>query len=280
MWPYDPDDFESLTQPPADQSHDDAWYFVFIGQDILCVSENGSPRPILADEMRWLELERHAEIYLGRYQGRSCFAVVAIGRRAAGLCAAGPARLARSRRSVGVLSRGPRATAGRLGARPPRSADAVAPRCRIIASIAPKRCPECGLINYPRLVAEHHRVGPQRRGDAAGAQCELAAGNVSRRSPASSNRASRSSRRCTEKCSKRSVCASKNVRYLGSQSWPFPNSLMLGFHADYASGDIVCQEGEIADARWFRVLGSAGRSARHRDLAVADRSLHRRDESA
>ena len=26
---------------------------------------------------------------------------------------------------------------------------------------------------------------------------------------------------------------------------------MLGFHADYAGGDIVCQVGEIADARWF-----------------------------
>ena len=42
-----------------------------------------------------------------------------------------------------------------------------------------------------------------------------------------------------------------NLRYLGSQSWPFPNSLMLGFHADYAGGEIVCQEGEISDARFF-----------------------------
>jgi len=43
----------------------------------------------------------------------------------------------------------------------------------------------------------------------------------------------------------------KNLRYLGSQPWPFPNSLMLGFHAEYAGGDIQCQEEEIADARWF-----------------------------
>lgn len=42
-----------------------------------------------------------------------------------------------------------------------------------------------------------------------------------------------------------------NLQYLGSQSWPFPNSLMLGFHAEYESGDIVLQEEEIADARWF-----------------------------
>lgn len=42
-----------------------------------------------------------------------------------------------------------------------------------------------------------------------------------------------------------------NLVYQGSQSWPFPNSLMLGFHAEYESGDIVLQEDEIADAKWF-----------------------------
>lgn len=40
-------------------------------------------------------------------------------------------------------------------------------------------------------------------------------------------------------------------RYFQSQSWPFPNQLMLGFFAEYAGGDIVCEPGEIADARWF-----------------------------
>ncbi|MCB1645431.1 MAG: NAD(+) diphosphatase [Pseudomonadales bacterium] len=42
-----------------------------------------------------------------------------------------------------------------------------------------------------------------------------------------------------------------NLEYHGSQPWPFPNSLMLGFHAEYESGEIVLQEEEIADARWF-----------------------------
>jgi NAD+ diphosphatase len=41
------------------------------------------------------------------------------------------------------------------------------------------------------------------------------------------------------------------VRYHGSQGWPFPHSLMIAFVADYASGEIVCQEEEIADAQWF-----------------------------
>lgn len=45
----------------------------------------------------------------------------------------------------------------------------------------------------------------------------------------------------------------KNIQYLGSQSWPFPHSLMFGYHAEYASGDIVIQEEEIEDAQWFKL---------------------------
>jgi NAD+ diphosphatase len=40
------------------------------------------------------------------------------------------------------------------------------------------------------------------------------------------------------------------VAYWGSQPWPFPHSLMLGFTARYASGEIVLDEGEIMDAQW------------------------------
>ena len=68
-----------------------------------------------------------------------------------------------------------------------------------------------------------------------------------------------------------------NLRYVGSQGWPFPHSLMLGFHAEYAGGDIVMQEDEIEDARWFRVddlppLPASRSIARHLiDLYVARR---------
>ncbi|MEM9486085.1 MAG: NAD(+) diphosphatase [Cyanobacteria bacterium P01_F01_bin.116] len=43
----------------------------------------------------------------------------------------------------------------------------------------------------------------------------------------------------------------KNIRYFGSQPWPFPNSLMIGFTAQYASGDIVIDPVEIEAAAWF-----------------------------
>lgn len=42
-----------------------------------------------------------------------------------------------------------------------------------------------------------------------------------------------------------------NVRYVGSQNWPFPAQLMAGFVADYAGGDICVDPHELEDARWF-----------------------------
>lgn len=45
----------------------------------------------------------------------------------------------------------------------------------------------------------------------------------------------------------------RSVRYFGSQPWPFPNSLMIAFTAEWQSGDIEIDPTEIADAKWFSV---------------------------
>jgi NAD+ diphosphatase len=42
-----------------------------------------------------------------------------------------------------------------------------------------------------------------------------------------------------------------DVRYVGSQHWPYPNQLMLAFAAKWASGDLRLQPDELSDARWF-----------------------------
>ena len=42
-----------------------------------------------------------------------------------------------------------------------------------------------------------------------------------------------------------------NIRYVKSQSWPFPSQLMLGFFADYVSGELQPEPGEIEELRWF-----------------------------
>jgi NAD+ diphosphatase len=44
-----------------------------------------------------------------------------------------------------------------------------------------------------------------------------------------------------------------NVRYVGSQCWPFPSQVMVGFVADYVSGEVKVDKTELDDARWFPV---------------------------
>lgn len=43
-----------------------------------------------------------------------------------------------------------------------------------------------------------------------------------------------------------------NIRYFGSQPWPYPMGLMIGFQADYVEGDIALRDGELRDAAFFR----------------------------
>lgn len=45
----------------------------------------------------------------------------------------------------------------------------------------------------------------------------------------------------------------KNIEYVGSQSWPFPSQLMVGYVAEYDGGEIVMEDDEISDAQWFKI---------------------------
>lgn len=50
------------------------------------------------------------------------------------------------------------------------------------------------------------------------------------------------------------TCLAENVHYWASQPWPFPASLMLGFHARAEDMEIVLQEDEMEDAKWLHRL--------------------------
>lgn len=43
----------------------------------------------------------------------------------------------------------------------------------------------------------------------------------------------------------------KNLRYFGSQSWPFPSNIMVAFRAEYASGELVPDGEEVLESGWF-----------------------------
>ena len=42
-----------------------------------------------------------------------------------------------------------------------------------------------------------------------------------------------------------------SIRYVGSQSWPFPGQMMVGFVAEYKGGEIRLSDGELTSAGWF-----------------------------
>ncbi|MGH1365913.1 MAG: NAD(+) diphosphatase [Calditrichia bacterium] len=72
----------------------------------------------------------------------------------------------------------------------------------------------------------------------------------------------------------------KNIQYFGSQPWPFPNSLMIGFTAEYDYGDIVVDGEEIEDAGWYTRDTLPGLpSAYSISRSLIDNFLSRREHS-
>ncbi|MBW1708693.1 MAG: NAD(+) diphosphatase [Deltaproteobacteria bacterium] len=113
-----------------------------------------------------------------------------------------------------------------------------------------KVCPKCGMLNYPRLspavivaVLKENQILLARNGRFPNGFYSVLAGFVE---PGET----------FEDCVKREVKEEvglevKNIRYFGSQPWPFPNSVMIGFIADYDKGEITIDGNEIKDAGWF-----------------------------
>jgi NAD+ diphosphatase len=113
-----------------------------------------------------------------------------------------------------------------------------------------KRCPQCHLRQYPRLspavimlVYQGDKLLLARAPRFRNGMYSVLAGFVE---PGES----------LEETVEREVreevgIAVKNIRYFGSQPWPFPNSLMIGFTAEYASGTITPDPNEIEAADWF-----------------------------
>ena len=113
-----------------------------------------------------------------------------------------------------------------------------------------RRCPACGHSAYPRispammaLVWRPGQVLLARAPHFAPGMYSALAGFVE-------------AGESIEQCIRREVAEEVGVEvgrlhYYGSQSWPFPNSLMIAFSAEWTGGDIVPQPGEIEDAQWF-----------------------------
>ena len=249
MWPLDPDDFEPDHVEGEEHKTGEAIYFVFKGDQLICKRSSGAPEPITADDFRWFDMEVSSKHFLGRFQGKPSYALGAKGEIPEGFGLTGlRGLLGRTGMSLFYL-------AGRaLQVVEWHNTNLFCGRCGKPTENHPqdraKRCPKCGFIAYPRLSPSI--IVLVTRGEEM-----LLARNVAWPSGMYSTLAGFvEAGESIEQTVHREVFEEvglkvKALKYFGSQSWPFPNSLMLGFHAEYDSGEIVCQEGEIADAQWF-----------------------------
>ena len=112
-------------------------------------------------------------------------------------------------------------------------------------------CPRCGRLEYPRISPAVIVLVTNDRGEA------LLAHNAKFRDKVYSLVAGfAEAGESLEAAAARELREEVNIEvkdlcYAASQAWPFPNSLMVGFTARYASGELVPDGREILDARWF-----------------------------
>ena len=113
------------------------------------------------------------------------------------------------------------------------------------------RCPACGLSAYPRVAPAI--IVLVRRGDEA----LLAQGNRSPRRMFSALAGFVEPGETLEETVHREVFEEVGIRlhaprYVASQPWPFPHSVMIGFTAEWASGELAPDGDEILEAHWWR----------------------------
>ncbi len=244
--------FVSGIVPPTEKL-EPAWWFAFQESKLLVYQEPSSVSiPCLVDlaEIGLTALSQH---YLGHLDNRHCYAV--------GLPEGIPS-------PAGMSFEGLRQVYGRLdedlfwiAARAVQIVDwdrthQFCGRCgaqlRIKTSERAKECPQCGLLHFPRLapaiivlIERGRELLLARSRHFLPGMYSVLAGFVE---PGES----------LEEAVVREVkeevgLAIKNIRYFGSQPWPFPHSLMIGFTATYAGGEISLEDPEIEDAGWFTV---------------------------
>jgi len=113
-----------------------------------------------------------------------------------------------------------------------------------------KRCPRCHLVNYPRIspamiviITRGEEVLLSRSPHFRPEVYSVQAGFVE---------AGESVEQTVEREIMEEVGLKvKNIRYFGSQQWPFPSSLMLAFTAEYESGELQINHDELEDGGWY-----------------------------
>jgi NAD+ diphosphatase len=244
--------FYPRVEPSSAQGASLAWWFVFRDGELLIHTaetiESAIPR---VDDLSRLDLSPHRTNFLGELDGAHVFAaeIASDAEIPDGLA------FRALRQLYGVVDDQIFDLAGRAAQilEWDRSHQFCG-RCGGPTEFAPgeraKRCTLCGSLSFPRLspavitlVEDGDQVLLARHTRTTDGTYALLAGFVE---PGES----------MEEAVRREIeeevgVAVDRIKYFGSQPWPFPHSLMIGFTAQYAGGEIAVDGIELADARWF-----------------------------
>lgn len=239
-------------EPPAERTEKALW-FIFRGRDILLkVRKNPGAIPKFKD-FGDSGLPAVREQYLGMLEGTHCYSVeLPADTKAPGGMEFVDLRQAHSEISEGCFELVNKAVQVMEWDR----TNQFCSRCGTKTLQKPgergKECPACGELFYPRispavivLIRKGHEILLARSPNFLPGMYSLVAGFVE---PGESAEAA-VSREVWEEVGLKI----KNIKYFGTQAWPFPNSLMIGFTAEYDSEDIRPDGFEIEDAKWFSV---------------------------
>ncbi|HEX4328971.1 MAG TPA: NAD(+) diphosphatase [Burkholderiales bacterium] len=248
-----PSSFEPLWEAPAQVSTGGLW-FVFHRGNILIGGTREEPRIPEAPSADALPVPVTDLRFVGLLGGTACWAARTAEKEAPAGFAFEGLRSLFNRLPDEFLAVGGRAIQVLEFDRTQRYCGACATPTVIHEGGRSRKCPNCGETGYarvaPAMMVLIKRDGPKgrellmaRSGRFVNGMYSALAGFIE---PSES----------IEDCIHREVFEEVGVkvsglRYYGSQGWPFPHSLMIAFVADYIGGDIVCQEDEIEDARWF-----------------------------
>ena len=241
-----------MTDTPDPAPPPGALCFAFRGAELLVADADGAVRIPRADEAG-LDGDGVVWVDAGELGGLPCVAVslsdgvaAPAGMRFArlrGLYARMPADVYRMAGRASEIVEWERAHrfCGRCGGRTAPSGEALA-----------RRCTGCGSLHYPRLspavlvsVTRGDRILLARSAHFPPGMFSTLAGFVD---PGESLEET-----VTREVREEVGLEIANVRYFGSQPWPFPSSLMVAFTAEHAGGELAPDPAEIEEAGWYGV---------------------------
>ncbi|MFO1267792.1 MAG: NAD(+) diphosphatase [Rubrivivax sp.] len=235
-----------------------AWCFVFVEGQILPVDDAAPFSPHAASSLVALLAQAERRHYLGRLEGDDAWAL-ALAETPPGWRRS-PLRAAMMQFDEPLMALAGRAAQVLEWDRTHRHCGACGTLTELAAGERARRCPACGHTAYPRVSPAMMVLvwRPVEGKDGEGGRHEFLLARSPHYAPGvySALAGFVEAGESLEDCVHREVAEEVGVRvgelaYYGSQSWPFPHSLMVAYTARWLEGGIVPQAGEIEDARWY-----------------------------